>query len=126
MPKPIYKIPSMVEIEATPWNGFKVASTFSGCGGSCLGYRIAGYKVVYANEFIESARQTYKANHPNSYLDPSDIRKITADDILDKINLKKANLIYLMAVLLALLFPLAVKGKQGGVKKKTTAKQRRG
>ena len=49
MPKPIYKIPSMVEIEATPWNGFKVASTFSGCGGSCLGYRIAGYKVIYAN-----------------------------------------------------------------------------
>ena len=47
MPKPIYKIPSMVEIEATPWNGVKVASTFSGCGGSCLGYRIAGYKVVY-------------------------------------------------------------------------------
>ena len=92
MPKPIYKIPSMVEIEATPLNGFKVASTFSGCGGSCLGYRIAGYKVIYANEFIESARQTYKANHPNSYLDPSDIRKITADDILDKINLKKGEL----------------------------------
>ena len=92
MPKPIYKIPSMVEIEATPWNGFKVASTFSGCGGSCLGYRIAGYKVVYANEFIESARHTYKANHPNSFLDPRDIRKINADDILEKINLKKGEL----------------------------------
>ena len=92
MPKPIFKIPSMVEIEATPWNGFKVASTFSGCGGSCLGYRIAGYKVVYANEFIESARQTYKANHPNSFLDPRDIRKINADDILEKINLKKGEL----------------------------------
>ena len=83
MPKPVFKIPSMVEIEATPWNGFKVASTFSGCGGSCLGYRIAGYKVIYANEFIESARETYKANHPNSFLDPRDIRKINADDILD-------------------------------------------
>ena len=118
MPKPVFKIPSMVDIEATPWNGFKVASTFSGCGGSCLGYRIAGYKVIYANEFIESARETYKANHPNSFLDPRDIRKINADDILDKINLKKANLIYLMAVLLALLFPLAVKGRKAGVKKK--------
>ena len=30
MPKPVFKIPSMVDIEATPWNGFKVASTFSG------------------------------------------------------------------------------------------------
>ena len=68
MPKPLYKIPSMVEIEATPWNGFKVASTFSGCGGSCLGYRIAGYKVVYANEFIESARQTSKLTTQTAFL----------------------------------------------------------
>ena len=71
----------MVDIENLPWNGFKVASTFSGCGGSCLGYRMAGYKVVYANEFIESAQQTYKANHPNSFLDTRDIRKVTPEDI---------------------------------------------
>jgi len=120
MPKPIYKIPSMVEIEATPWNGFKVASTFSGCGGSCLGYRIAGYKVIYANEFIESARQTYKANHPNSFLDPRDIRKITADDILEKINLKKGELH------LVLLFLSVVNVRLVGVKKKNIARQPKG
>ena len=43
--KPAYKVPSMAEIEALPWNGYTVASTFSGAGGSCLGYRMAGYKV---------------------------------------------------------------------------------
>lgn len=75
MIKPKYRVPSMAEIESLPWNGYRVASTFSGCGGSCLGYRMAGYRVVYANEFIEEAQRTYKANHPNSYLDVRDIQK---------------------------------------------------
>ena len=44
--KPAYRVPTMREIEALPWNGFKVASTFSGCGGSCLGYRMVGYRVA--------------------------------------------------------------------------------
>ena len=90
--KPPYSVPLMIDIENLPWNGFKVASTFSGCGGSCLGYRMAGYKVVYANEFIESAQQTYKANHPNSFLDTRDIRKITAEDVLEKLDLNCGDL----------------------------------
>ena len=35
--KPPFYIPTMAEIEAIKWNGFNVVSTFSGCGGSCLG-----------------------------------------------------------------------------------------
>lgn len=38
MTKPPYRVPSMREIARVPWNGLTVASTFSGCGGSCLGY----------------------------------------------------------------------------------------
>lgn len=92
MSKPAYRIPTMAEIEALPWNGFNVVSTFSGGGGSCLGYRMAGYRVLYANEFIEEAQRTYKANHPNSFLDTRDIRQVKASDILDKINLKAGEL----------------------------------
>lgn len=87
-----YKVPSMKEIEAIPWNGFNVVSTFSGGGGSCLGYRMAGYKVLYANEFIEEARNTYKANCPNTYLDGRDIRVITGKDILNIIGMKKGEI----------------------------------
>lgn len=87
-----YKVPSMKEIEAIPWNGYNVVSTFSGGGGSCLGYRMAGYRVLYANEFIEEARNTYKANHPNSYLDGRDIRAVTGDDILNIIGMKKGEI----------------------------------
>lgn len=77
----------MTEIEKIPWNGKNVVSTFSGGGGSCLGYRMAGYKVVYANEFVEEAQKTYRANNPNCYLDTRDIRTVMPEDILRKTGL---------------------------------------
>ena len=88
MSKPIYKIPSMSDIGNIAPNGRKVVSTFSGCGGSCLGYRMAGYEVVYANEFIPAAQDVYKLNHKKSFLDTRDIRQVKGSDILSKINLE--------------------------------------
>lgn len=90
--KPGYKVPSMSEIENLEWNGFKVCSTFSGGGGSCLGYRMAGYNVLYANEFIPEAQNTYKANHKKSHLDTRDIRTVSPEDILRITGLKKGEL----------------------------------
>ena len=92
MTKPPYRVPSMAEIEALPWNGYRVASTFSGCGGSCLGYRMAGYRVFYANEFIEEAQRTYKANHPNSFLDTRDIRQVKPEDVLERAGVDRGEL----------------------------------
>lgn len=87
--KPPYKIPSMQEINAIPLNGFKVASTFSGCGGSCLGYRMAGFKVVWANEFVPIAQESYKANAaPDCFLDPRDIKNIKPEEVLKQTGLK--------------------------------------
>jgi DNA (cytosine-5)-methyltransferase 1 len=40
----------------------KVVSLFSGCGGMDLGFRQAGYKLVWANDFEESACKTYASN----------------------------------------------------------------
>lgn len=88
MNKPPYKVPTMKEISELEWNGFNVVSTFSGGGGSCLGYRMANYKVVYANEFVEEARRTYKQNHPHSFLDGYDIRKVTPERIFENTGLK--------------------------------------
>lgn len=86
--KPSYKVPLMKEIMRIEPNGFNVVSTFSGCGGSCLGYRMAGFKVLYANEFILAAQNTYKANHPESILDTRDIRLIQPEEILHAIGKK--------------------------------------
>ena len=91
--KPAYKVPSMDVIKAIPWNGFKVASTFSGAGGSCLGYRMAGFRVVWANEFVPAAQDSYNENKsPQCYLNTKDIRKLTADDVLSEANLKPGEL----------------------------------
>lgn len=78
----MYQIPSMARIAQIPWNGYKVVSTFSGAGGSCLGYRMAGFKVVWANEFIPAAQETYEANHKGTFLNYNNIRDITASDII--------------------------------------------
>lgn len=80
--KPPYLVPTMTEIKALPWNGLTVASTFSGGGGSCTGYRMAGYKVLWANEFVPAAQATYRANHPETHLDTRSIRDLSAADVL--------------------------------------------
>lgn len=82
----------MEEIEQIPWNGRDVVSTFSGGGGSCLGYRMAGYHVIWASEFVEEAQRTYRANHKDTILDIRDIRDVTADDILKATNKKKGEI----------------------------------
>lgn len=82
--KPPYAIPSMEEIRAIPYNGLTVASLFSGGGGSSLGYRMAGFRVVYANDFVSAARDTYRANFPETPIDPRDVRDVTADDIRER------------------------------------------
>lgn len=88
----MYKIPTMKEVESIDWNGLNVVSTFSGAGGSCLGYRMAGYKVLWANEFVPKAQEVYKANHPDSILCEEDIRQVSADDILDELGLEVGEL----------------------------------
>ena len=91
--KPPYHVPSMIEVAAIPWNGFTVASTFSGAGGSCLGYRMAGFKVVWANEFVPAAQDSYRANmSPDCVLDTRDIKTVTAEEILAATGLKPREL----------------------------------
>ena len=91
--KPPYRVPLMSEIKELPWNGFKVASTFSGAGGSCTGYRMAGFKVVWANEFVPAAQASYKANcADDSILDCRDIKLVQASEILAATGLKVGEL----------------------------------
>lgn len=86
--KPPYIVPSMEKIRSLPWNGLNAISTFSGCGGSSLGYKMAGFKVLWASEFIAAAQETYRANHKETILDTRDIRKVQPQDILDAIGKK--------------------------------------
>ena len=90
--KPPYRVPSMTEIDAIPWNGYNVVSTFTGAGGSCLGYRMAGFRVLWASEFIPAAAEVYRLNHPGVYLDTRDIRSVQPEEILKQIGIKRGDL----------------------------------
>lgn len=90
--KPPFRLPSMAEINAIPWNGKTVVSTFSGAGGSCLGYRMAGFKVLWANEFAPEPQASYKANSPDSILNEHDIHGVQVDDILAAIGMQPGEL----------------------------------
>ena len=82
--KPDYKVPSMEEIRQIKHNGLKVVSTFSGGGGSSLGYKMAGYKVALACEFVPAAAETYKSNFPETVIDGRDVRDVTGKELLER------------------------------------------
>lgn len=55
---------------------FTVATMFCGGGGSSIGHRLAGGRVLLANEFVPEAARTYRANFPDCHVDQRDIREI--------------------------------------------------
>ncbi len=54
----------------------RVVSLFSGAGGMDVGFEQAGVQIVFANEIMKEAAETYKVNHPNGRMIHDDIRNI--------------------------------------------------
>ncbi|TWH48540.1 DNA cytosine methyltransferase [Sporomusa sp. KB1] len=71
---------------------FKVVSTFAGCGGSSLGYKLAGGKVLMAVEWDDNAAETYRINHPGTYVYHGDIANLSVQEILNIIGLMSGEL----------------------------------
>ncbi len=64
-----------------------IVSLFSGCGGLDLGFRQAGFNIIWANEYDKNIWSTYEFNHPNTRLDKRDIRIIESKEIPDCIGI---------------------------------------
>ncbi len=71
---------------------FNVISLFAGCGGSSLGYKWAGGKVLAAIEWDENAVQTYRLNHHNTPVLHRDIASVTIQELLDLTGLQPGEL----------------------------------
>lgn len=61
----------------------KVCSLFSGIGGIDLGFKQAGFDIVWANEFDKDAATTYRHNFGGEHLVKKDIRKVDVSKIPD-------------------------------------------
>ena len=68
-------------------HGTTVFSTFSCGGGSSMGYKLAGYDVVAANDIDPKMQMVYEKNHkPNQYI-LSDVRALLDRDDLPEVDL---------------------------------------
>ena len=63
------------------YSNIKVCSLFSGIGGIDLGFKQAGFDVVWANEIDKYAAETYKKNFGDETLVVKDLRKIHPNEI---------------------------------------------
>lgn len=71
---------------------YKVISLFSGIGGSSLGYKMAGLKVIASNEFIDYQAKNYRLNHKDVKIYKKDIRLLNPKDVIKDLNLKEGEL----------------------------------
>lgn len=65
---------------------------FSGCGGLSLGLKQAGFQVACAVEIDCKAQETYRLNHSDVRLIPSDIRKIRVRTLMRELGIKSGQL----------------------------------
>lgn len=61
----------------------RLASMFAGIGGICLGFKQAGFDIVWANDNDSAACNTYRHNFGKDYLVESNIKKINPDNLPD-------------------------------------------
>ncbi|HUX76664.1 MAG TPA: DNA cytosine methyltransferase [Anaerolineae bacterium] len=60
-----------------------VASTFAGCGGSSLGYSMAGFRELAASEWDADARASFGLNFPGVPVLGGDIRELSAGELME-------------------------------------------
>jgi DNA (cytosine-5)-methyltransferase 1 len=69
-----------------------VISTFAGCGGSSLGYKLAGFRELLAVEWDDNAVETFKLNFPGVPVYHGDIGKLTGAECMKMAGVKVGEL----------------------------------
>jgi len=59
-----------------------LVSLFAGAGGMDLGFKEAGFNIVWSNEYDSTIWETYERNH-SAFLDKRDIRRINSSEVPD-------------------------------------------
>lgn len=74
--------------------GKNLIELFAGCGGSSTGFMQKGWDCLWMNERNAYACMTFKLNHPKTYINNLDIKKVSCDRIKKETNNKKIDLIF--------------------------------
>lgn len=69
-----------------------VISLFAGCGGSSLGYQMAGFKELLAVEWDDNAVETFKLNFPDIPIYHGDVTKLSSKECMRLAGVKKGEL----------------------------------
>lgn len=70
----------LADLDAVPGNGLTVFSTFACGGGSSMGYKLAGFDVIGANDIDPKMRRNYEANlHPSLFIEAPIADLLVAD-----------------------------------------------
>ncbi len=62
----------------------KVIDLFSGVGGMSLGFKQAGFNIVFANEYNESIASSYQKNHQETIVNTTSISDLDLNDIFSQ------------------------------------------
>jgi len=62
-------------------SNIKIASFFSGAGGLDLGFKKAGFDVIWANEYDRTIWDTLQYNFPSTIIDKRSITKVSASEV---------------------------------------------
>ena len=68
-------------------NSMNIISLFAGAGGLDLGFKQAGFKTIWANEYDKDIWETFEKNFTDSTLDRRSITKIPSDEIPETLGL---------------------------------------
>lgn len=70
----------------------KAISLFCGAGGCSLGFKQAGYSILFANDVDSSAISTYKNNFSSTICNGDDVDKLNFEEIINDIGINKGEL----------------------------------
>ena len=63
---------------------YKVIDLFAGVGGMSLGFEMAGFDVVLANEYDKDIATAYKKNHSSTKMINEDITKLDLQSVFEQ------------------------------------------
>lgn len=70
-----------------------VVELFCGCGGTTLGFEMAGFEAILGCDIHAPSIQTFKANHPNASTILGDVKKVNPSTIKELLGKRKLDVI---------------------------------